>query len=98
MVGVHGVGGVPEPAPERPVNVRDKRRDEAVASSSAETDDVLISSEAQAAAKLTALVALAKQSDVRQDRVDQAKQALEQGTYKHPDVVSELAQRISKFL
>lgn len=98
MVGVQGVGGVPEPAPERPVNVRDKRRDEAVASSSQETDDVLISSEAQAAAKLASLVALAKQSDIRQDRVEQAKQALAQGDYKKPDVVSEVAKRLGKFI
>lgn len=98
MVGVHGVGGVPEPAPERPVNTRDKRRDEAAASTSREADDVLISSEAQAAAKLASLVALAKQADIRQDRVDQAKQALDAGDYKKPEVVSELAQRISKFL
>ena len=98
MVGVQGVGGVPEPAPERPVNVRDKRRDEAVASSSAETDDVLISSEAQAAAKLAGLVALAKQEDIRQDRVEQAKQALASGNHKKPEVVAELAQRLSKFI
>jgi anti-sigma28 factor (negative regulator of flagellin synthesis) len=98
MIGVQGVGGIPEPAPERPVNARDKRRDEAVASASVESDDVLISSEAQAAAKLASLVALAKQGDIRQDRVEQAKQAIAQGDYKKPEVVSELAQRISKFL
>ena len=98
MVGVQGVGGVPEPAPERPVNTRDKRRDEAVAAASADTDDVLISSEAQAAAKLASLVALAKQNDIRQDRVEQAKQALAQGTHRKPDVVAELAERIGKFL
>jgi len=98
MVGVQGVGGVPEPAPERPVNVRDKRRDEAVASASSESDDVLISSEAQAAAKLATLITLAKQNDIRQERVDQAKQSLAQGVHTKPEVVAELAQRISKFL
>jgi anti-sigma28 factor (negative regulator of flagellin synthesis) len=98
MVGVQGVGGVPEPAPERPVNVRDKRRDEAVASAASESDDVLISSEAQAAAKLASLIALAKQADIRQDRVEQAKQALTEGVHKKPTVVAELAQRISKFI
>ena len=98
MVGVQGVGGVPEPAPERPVNVRDKRRDEAVASASSGSDGVLISSEAQAAAKLASLIALAKQADLRQDRVDQAKQALAEGVHKKPEVVAELAKRISKFI
>jgi len=98
MVGVQGVGGVPEPAPERPLNVRDRRREEAVASASAGTDDVLISSEAQAAAKLASLVALAKQDDVREDRVEQAKQSLAAGEHKRPEVVAELAQRLSKFL
>ena len=98
MVGVQGVGGVPEPTPERPVNVRDKRRDEAAASASSESDGVLISSEAQAAAKLTSLISLAKQNDVRSDRIEQAKQALAQGVHNKPEVVAELAQRISKFL
>ena len=98
MVGVQGVGGVPEPTPERPVNTRDKRRDEAVSAASADVDDVLISSEAQAAAKLASLISLAKQNDIRQEKVEQAKQALAQGAHKKPEVVSELAERISKFL
>lgn len=98
MVGVQGVGGVPEPAPERPVNVRDKRREEAVSTSSTESDGVLISSEAQAAAKLASLVAMAKLADIRQDRVEQARQALAEGMHKKPEVVAELAKRLSKFI
>ncbi|HRK34165.1 MAG TPA: flagellar biosynthesis anti-sigma factor FlgM [Candidatus Hydrogenedentes bacterium] len=98
MVGVQGVGGIPEPTPERPVNSRDKRRDEAVASAAQSSDDVLISSAAQAAAKLTGLVALAQTDDIRQDRVEQAKQALDRGDHKNPDIVAKLAERISKFL
>ena len=72
--------------------------DEAVSAASTDVDDVLISSEAQAAAKLASLVALAKQNDIRQEKVEQAKQALAQGAHKKPEVVSELAERISKFL
>jgi anti-sigma28 factor (negative regulator of flagellin synthesis) len=98
MVGVQGVGGVSEPTPERPVNVRDKRREEAVSTSSAESDGVLISSEAQAAAKLASLVAMAKLADIRHDRVEQARQALAEGTHKKPEVVAELAKRLSKFI
>ncbi|MDZ4860632.1 MAG: hypothetical protein SGI88_16775 [Candidatus Hydrogenedentes bacterium] len=98
MVGVQGVGGLPEPTPERPVNARDKRRDEAGSASVSSVDDVLISSEAQAAAKLTSLVALARQDDVRQDKVDQAKQALDRGDHKNPEIIAKLAERISKFV
>ena len=99
MAGINGIGGIPEPAPERPVNTRDRRRDDAVASSSASsTDDVLISSEAQAAAKIANLVQLAKQDTIRTDRVEQAKAALDRGDYKKPEVVSELAKRLSKLL
>ena len=43
-------------------------------------------------------VFLAKQNDIRQDRVEQAKQALAQGTHRKPEVVAELAERIGKFL
>lgn len=98
MVGVQGVGGIPEPQPERPVSNRDKRRDEAVSTSAVLSDDVLISSEAQAAAKLQSLVALAQQDDIRQDRVEQARQAIARGDYKTDDAVHKVAERLSKLL
>ena len=97
MAGIQGLGGVPEPAPERPVNARERRKDEPV-SSTASSDDVLISSEAQAAAKIASYVQSAQQDTIRQDRVEQARQALDNGNYKQADVVQELAKRLSKLL
>ncbi|MCC6488209.1 MAG: flagellar biosynthesis anti-sigma factor FlgM [Candidatus Hydrogenedentes bacterium] len=98
MVGIQGISGVPEPAPDRPANVRDRKRDDTVQSSSSQ-DDILISSEAQAAAKLAQLVQVAKQqTDVRTERVDAARQAIERGDYKKPEVVNEVARRIQDFL
>lgn len=97
MAGIQGLGGIPEPAPERPVTSRDRRRDDAAAPT-ASADDVLISSEAQAAAKISSYVQSAQQDTIRQDRVDQARQAIENGDYKKQDVVSEIAKRLSKIL
>ena len=98
MVGIQGLSGVPEPAPDRSANVRDRKRDDDVQSTSSQ-DDVLISSEAQAAAKLAQLVQVAKQqNDVRTERVNAARQAIERGDYKKPEVVNEVARRIQDFL
>ncbi|GMU93680.1 MAG: hypothetical protein AMXMBFR4_27380 [Candidatus Hydrogenedentota bacterium] len=97
MVGVQGVGGIPEPAPERPASAKDRRREDSI-QPAVSGDKVMISSEAQAAARIASLVQLALQDDVRADRVESAKQALEDGSYKNPEVLAELAKRISKYL
>ena len=98
MAGIQGLGGIPEPAPERPVGARERRKDDANATATTSSDDVLISSEAQAAAKISGYVQLAQQDTLRQDRVEQARQSLENGDYKKADVLSELARRLSKIL
>jgi anti-sigma28 factor (negative regulator of flagellin synthesis) len=98
MAGIQGIGGVPEPAPDRSAGVRDKKRDESVKSALTQ-DDVLISSEAQAAAKIAQLLQVAReQSEIRAERVSAAKAALERGDYKKPEVVQVVAQRIQDFL
>ncbi|MBX7258270.1 MAG: flagellar biosynthesis anti-sigma factor FlgM [Candidatus Hydrogenedentes bacterium] len=97
MVGIQGLGGIPEPAPDRPSNVKDRRRDDS--QTTVGKDDVLISSEAQAAARLQQLVQVAKQEpDVRNERVEAARQALEQGNYKKPEVVEAVAKKLSQLL
>jgi len=97
MVGINGIGGVPEPKPERPAKVREKERE--VGQAAAHQDDIIISSEAQAAAKLAnSLQALALQADVRTERVEAAREHLASGQYKNPDVVAKVAERISKYL
>lgn len=98
MVGIQGIGGVPEPKPERPAEIRDRKaRDEAAPVKS--EDGVVISSEAQAAASLSRLVQAANaEADIRADKVAEAKAALERGDYKNPEIVAQVAQRISKYL
>ena len=97
MVGIQGVGGIPEPKPERPAKVRQKEQD--AAQSSLVKDGVLISSEAQAAAKLASTIqALAGSYDVRAERVAGAKERIERGEYRNPEVVAKVAERVSKYL
>jgi anti-sigma28 factor (negative regulator of flagellin synthesis) len=98
MAGIKGIGGIPEPAPDRSAGVRDKKREESVKGQQSQ-DDVLISSEAQAAAKITQLLQVAReQSEVRAERVSAAKEAIDRGDYKKPEVVQEVARRIQDFL
>ena len=97
MVGIQGVGGVPEPKSERPAKVRDKEQQPVTSLPS--KDDVVISSEAQAAAKLAQSIQVAMQeTDVRADRVMAAQQNLERGDYRKPEIVAKVAERISKYL
>lgn len=99
MVGIQGIGGIPEPAPERPANARD-RKDADSPSGAPTQDGVVISSEAQAAAAaLAKAVQAANQgADIRAERVTAAKQALERGDYRRPDIVQIVADRIEKYL
>ena len=97
MVGIQGVGGIPEPKPERPAKVREKEQD--ATQSSLVKDGVLISSEAQAAAKLASTIqAQVGSSDVRTERVADAKERIERGEYRNPEVVAKVAERVSKYL
>lgn len=96
MVGIQGLGGVQEPEPNRPANVRDQA--ESTAASKGK-DDLVISSAAQAAATLaTTIQAAATIPDVRADRVAAAREAIERGDYKRPDIVAQVADRINKLL
>ncbi len=98
MVGINGISGVPEPTPERPANVRDRRAKD-VGDGSQAKDDVLISSEAQAAANVARIIeASADESGIRTEKVAAAKESIERGDYKRPEVVQVVAQRISKYL
>jgi len=98
MVAIQGIGGVPEPKPERPAKVRDVKERE-VATSGQVTDGLVVSSEAQAAAKLAQLIKTAsEESEVRAERVDAARQSIERGEYRNPEVVAKVAERISKYL
>jgi anti-sigma28 factor (negative regulator of flagellin synthesis) len=97
MAGIQGIGGVPEPTPERPATTREKRRTDAPAQPS--RDGVSISSEAQQAATVNRLTQTpALEQDIRADKVEGAKQALEQGNHKELDVLREVARNLLKFM
>lgn len=97
MAGIQGIGGVPEPTPERPATTRDKRRTDAPAQTS--RDGVSISSEAQQAATVNRLTQTpALESDIRADKVASAKQSIERGEYKELDVLREVARNLLKFM
>ena len=104
MVGIQGLGGIPEPKSGGPTKVRNDRDENArdvssTAGSSSAEDNVNISSEAQAAVEVARLVqASSTQSDIRADKVEAARQRLESGSYKDPAIVSQVADKISKYL
>lgn len=98
MGGINGIGGIPDPRADRPANVRE-RRDTPPPSNEASSDGVVISSEAQAAAAITRIIDSAStQPDIRPERVEEARAALERGDHQNPDVVQTIAERISKIL
>ncbi len=97
MGGIQGIGGVPEPRADRPSNVRDQNT--ASSTTAAPKDGVAISSAAQAAAAISAVIeAASSQPDVRADRVAEARAAIENGDHQNQDAVNTVAERISKFL
>ncbi len=99
MVGIQGVGGVPEPKPERLANVRDSKQSPPAEGAAPSSDGVVISSEAQAAAVVaTSIQASQGQDQVRVDRVEAAKESIERGDFKDPEIVEVVADRVSKFL
>ena len=98
MVGIQGLGGIPDPISERPAKVREEKEKDLTQTTSTQ-DDVVISTEAQAAAQLTSAIKVATQtSDVRTERVEAARERLARGEYKNPEVVAQVAQKISKYL
>ena len=99
MVGIQGLGGVPEPKPERPANVRDNKQSPSAEGASSASDGVVISSEAQAAAVVAKSIQVTQdQIDIQTERVEAAKEAIERGDFKNPEIVQIVADRVSKFL
>ncbi len=98
MVNIQGLGGVPEPTPDRPSGSRDKRRDTNVNPDS-RRDGVDISSQGRQAADISRIKAIADQEpDIRAERVEQAREAVEKGLYKQESVIVEIAKRLENLL
>lgn len=104
MVGIQGLGGVPEPKSGRPAKLREdrdtpSRESAAVGAGAPAQDDVLISSEARAAAEVTRIIQLTRSQETeRADRVAAARERLDRGDYKNPEVVAKVAERLLKYL
>ncbi len=96
MVGIQGVGGPQEPRPDRSSGVRDSRPSPSADQESA-SDGVVISSGAQAAAALVRSLQPGA-NEIRAVRVEAAKQAIERGDYRRPDVVKVVAEKIGRLL
>lgn len=98
MSGIQGIGGVPEPRPDRPNDARDRNRTEGPANAPAQ-DDVVISSEAQAAARVANLIqTTSTQPDIRPERVEAARESIERGDFRRPEIVEQVADRLSRLL
>jgi len=98
MVGINGIGGIPGPANPRQVRGTDNGIT-TQAPSAADSDEVLLSDEAKVAAELARLMEAAnRQSDVRAEAIERAKQNLEQGVHQILDVVRVVAARVAMHL
>lgn len=98
MVSINGIGavdGMNEPVPNNK-----KARERAKVSANG-SDAVAISSEATQAADATRLVRDAEklaQHQIQQQRIEEAKRSIEEGTYKVQSVVLEIASRITGYV
>ena len=97
MVGIQGIAGVPEPVGGARVQGRSKTP---APSTGPSTDGLDISPQAAQAATAAATRAAATdgQSEVREERVAEARQRLEEGTHRLQEVVLDVASRLSKFV
>ena len=104
MVGINGLGGIPEPKSERTASSKTERTDASGSASKSSSgassgDGVNISSEAQAAAEVGRIVALTRsQDDIRAEKVEAARERLLGGSYKDPEVVAKIAEKLLKFI
>lgn len=94
MVGINGIGGVPEPT-----NTGPNRKLPAPPPEVAPSDDVEISQEAVSASSRGQLITRSEDtSQLRVERIAQAKENLEQGVYRVQEVVLQLADRIAQYV
>jgi len=97
MVGIQGLGGIPEPANNRQAQGKD--RPTAPVTPESADDGVSISNEAAQAATAGNIIRQSGQADViREERIEQAKQNIEEGIYRVQEVVLQVAARLSRFV
>ena len=97
MVGVNGIGDVPVPANSKRVDGRTVRRDKSEDRHVA--DGIAISPEAQQAASVSKAQQASKaESDIRTEKIAEAKRKIEEGSYKLSEVVTEVANRLTGYI
>ena len=97
MVPIAGIGNVAGPLEQRPSRDRAVRDGDVQAGGQA--DDAVFSQEAlDAAAVAKAATDAAKNSAVRQERIEKAKANLRDGLYQMSDVVEQVAARLTPYL
>ncbi|HIA48477.1 MAG TPA: flagellar biosynthesis anti-sigma factor FlgM [Candidatus Hydrogenedentes bacterium] len=97
MIGIQGFGSVPKPS--GPKQGPGQAKEPEKSGYSASSDGVEFSPEAEdASAASSVLNEISTTSDVRNERVQQAKESIEKGTYRVQDVVRQVASRLSKFV
>ena len=96
MIGVQGIGGVPEPANSNRADAHEKSSGVRQTSIFVR-DEVQLSEEALAASRLTEMIEQAEErnAEVRAERVAELKSKLEQGSHKVNAVVRFVAARVS---
>lgn len=95
MVGLQGIGPVSGPANSKQVQGREKSSDTATAVAK---DGLDISQEAQGASAMNEVLAQVPGSEIRAERVEQAKESIEQGAYRVQKVVLQVAIRLGRFM
>lgn len=96
MVGLQGISGVPEPSGPRPAHGRTRAAEPAPTASG---DGVEISDDALHAASASSRFRLSgTAAEIRAERIEEARQNLEDGLYKMHDVVRQVASRLSKYV
>ncbi len=95
MGGIQGIGGLPEPVNLNTANSRSRRPENRPAATTSD-DTVRVSPEASNLAKLASVAS--EVDEQRAERIAQARENLQNGTYKIQAVLEVVASRISKYL
>jgi len=94
MMEINRIGGPSDPVRIEREEVRRKR---AAATPASAQDAVSISSEARQASNIVQFSEAVKRlPDIRQERVDAARENMEKGTYRANEIVRMVAERVSK--
>ena len=95
MGGINGIGGFPDPVNLNSANGRSRRPENRQAAAPS-SDSVELSSESSNLARLSGLQP--QVDEARAERIQQARENIENGTYKILEVVEVVAGRVSKYI